>query len=162
MRDNRYDTAQICGNGHVTNVATVERPQHNQKFCGQCGAATRADCPRCNTPIRGEYHVSGVVVLSRMFTAPPFCVNCGTPYPWTQASLDAARELAAELHNLSEPERAELAKSLPELVANTPRTIVAATRFKRLMLKAGADAGSAFEKILVNVVAEAAKKILWP
>jgi hypothetical protein len=55
-----------------------------------------------------------------------------------------------------------LAKSLPDLVANTPRTAVAATRFKRLMLKAGAEAGSAFEKILVNVVAEAAKKILWP
>ena len=96
------------------------------------------------------------------FTAPPFCVNCGAPYPWTQASLDAARELAGELHNLSESERTELAKSLPDLVANTPRTVVVATRFKRLISKAGAEAGAAFEKILVNVVAEAAKKFIWP
>src|SRR4029450_2624226 len=157
-----YDTAQICANGHVTNAATVDRPQHSQKFCGQCGAGTRTDCPRCGKPIRGEFHVPGVIAIGFTFTASPFCVECGAPYPWTQASLDAARELSAELHGLTEAERAELAKTLPDLVANTPRTAVAATRFKRLMLKAGVKAGAPFEKILVNVVAEAAKKILWP
>src|SRR4029453_13734468 len=42
-------------------------------------------------------------------------------------------------------------KTLQTVVPTTPGTAVAATRFKRLMLKAGAEAGSAFEKILVNV-----------
>lgn len=158
-----YDAAQVCANGHVTNAASVDRPQHNLKFCEKCGAETRTDCPRCQTPIRGDYHSEGVLVIGGAEpTAPAFCAGCGAPYPWTQAGLDAARELAAELRTLSEAERSELAKSLPDLIANTPRTVVAATRLKRLLGKAGAEAGAAFEKILVNVVSEAAKKILWP
>jgi hypothetical protein len=166
MRDesgNWYDTGQICVNGHVANWAIKRYPERNQKHCSVCGAQTVTECASCRQPIRGEYHVEGLTRLGGWKApTPAFCLGCGAPYPWTRASLDAARELAAELHNLSEADRAELAKSLPDLVANTPRTIVAATRFKRLISKAGAEAGSAFEKILVNVVAEAAKKLIWP
>jgi hypothetical protein len=39
---------------------------------------------------------------------------------------------------------------------------LAATRFKKLVGKAGAGAAGGFKDILVSVVVEAAKKIIWP
>jgi hypothetical protein len=67
-----------------------------------------------------------------------------------------------ELLSLEPDERVAMIKSLPDLVTESARTVVAATRFKRLMNKAGAEMGAAFRKILVGVVTEGAKKILWP
>ena len=96
------------------------------------------------------------------FPAPSFCHGCGTAYPWTQARLMAARELAFELVALEPDEREALAKSLDDLVRDTPRTALAATRFKRLAAKAGSTAASGFKDILVSVVTETAKKIIWP
>jgi hypothetical protein len=155
-----YDVAQICTNGHVTNSATNQRPQHSQKYCEQCGEGTITKCPGCQAEIRGEYHSS--VVSDAAFPAPPFCIQCGHPFPWTKGRLDAARELAMELDGLLPEEREQLASSLDDLVRDTPRTPVAATRFKKLVSKAGAGAAGAFKDILVSVAVEAAKKTIWP
>ena len=164
----RFDTAQICLNGHIINPATEAAPHDSQDFCSACGATTIVRCTDCDAAIRGarlaialdrRWHPTGG--LARQSAPPKFCTTCGKPYPWTRATLDAARELAAELHDLSESERADLVKSLPDLIADTPKTTVAATRFKRLMVKAGADAGAAFRKILVDVVTEGAKRTIW-
>jgi hypothetical protein len=95
-------------------------------------------------------------------SAPPFCVDCGVPFPWTKARLDAARELAMELDALTSEERNSLAKSLDDLVRDTPRTAVAAIRFKKIAAKAGTTAAGGFKDILVSVITEAAKKIIWP
>jgi hypothetical protein len=74
----------------------------------------------------------------------------------------AARELAFELSALEPDERDVLAKSLDDLVRDTPRTALAATRFKKLAAKAGSSAASGLKDILVSVVTETAKKIIWP
>ncbi len=163
-QERSYDVAEVCTNGHVTNTAAKARPQHSQKHCQKCGAATITRCPKCNGDIRGEYRgtVPGLMVDDDSFPTPLFCVHCGEPLPWTKGKLDAARELAMEQDGLTLEEQEQLAKSLDDLVRDTPRTAVAATRFKRLLGKAGAGAAGGFKDILVSVVVEAAKKIIWP
>ena len=75
--------------------------------------------------------------------------------------MAAARELADEQNALTAEEREQLKATLPDLAASTPRTALAAGRFKRLVAKAGAGAADAFHDLLVDVLSEAAKKAIW-
>jgi hypothetical protein len=96
------------------------------------------------------------------FDVPAYCHSCGKPYPWTAARIDAAKELSDELDGLTAEEKEQLKKSIDDIVVDTPRTTVAATRFKRLASKAGKGAVDSFKSILISVLSEAAKKILFP
>lgn len=160
MLKSGYDTAQICTNGHCITASLVNHSEFGQQFCSKCGAATISNCPDCNVPIRGHYW-GGVMNLTS-YLVPSFCHNCGKPYPWTQATLKSAQELSDELENLTEDEREQLKKSLDDIVKDTPQTAVAATRFKKLAAKAGQNAAGMFKEILVNIISESAKKIIWP
>jgi len=161
--ENWYDTAQICTNGHVINSQSVYRPEHNKKFCDKCGAPTITNCQNCNMTIKGYYHVPPMCTLDYTdVPLPSFCPGCSKPYPWTEAKLKAAQELSDELGNLSSKERELLKKSLDDIVRDTPQTTVAANRFKRLIVKAGKAAADGFRDILVDVLSEAAKKVIWP
>ena len=44
----------------------------------------------------------GVVAIGFSYTPPAFCGSCGAPYPWTEARLAAAREMAKDLEALNE------------------------------------------------------------
>lgn len=160
MTDSYYDVAQICMNGHVVNEMAHSSPQSNQKYCADCGAQTITACTECNDNIRGYYHVPGVIGFFE-YNKPNYCHECGEPYPWTVGSLEAARELADEMENLSAEEREQLKNSFPDLVRDTPKTVVAETRFKKLMTKAGSDAYDGMRTILVDVVSEAVKKSIF-
>jgi len=160
MSDSNYDTAQICMNGHVINKMASSSPQSNQKYCAECGVQTITACTDCNSPIRGDYYVPGVFCFSD-YHKPSYCYNCGKSYPWTVASLEAARELADELKKLTIEERQQLKESFPDLVISTPKTVVAETRFKKLMKKAGSEAYDGMKSILIEVVSEAVKKSLF-
>ncbi len=165
MNDSWYDTAQICTNGHVINESSISSPQFNQKFCRKCGAPTVTNCRNCNVAIKGEYHVphSPINVIHVSPPKPPgFCHQCGKPYPWTEAALKAAQELSDEVDNLTPEERELLKKSLDDIVRDTPQTEVAATRFKKIVAKAGKVAVDGFKVILFDVASEAAKRIIWP
>jgi hypothetical protein len=117
-------------------------------------------CRSCHAPIRGEYHVSGLLVLST-FSVPSYCPGCGEPYPWTLEKIAAAQELAAATKRLSHEERALLKESIEELAQDTPHSPLAALRFKQLATKAGADLAEALREILIDVVSEAARKAMW-
>lgn len=160
MSDSYYDVAQICKNGHVINSMAHDYPQSNQDFCDKCGEQTITACESCNTNIQGHYHVPGVFGFSG-FNTPSYCYNCGATYPWTQRSLEAAKELADELESLTEEEKEALKSSLPDLVKDGPKTVVAESRFRKLMKKAGADAYDGMRSILVDVVSEAVKKSIF-
>lgn len=160
MSGSWYDVAQICQNGHVVNNTVRKYPQHNKKFCDKCGAPTLTQCQSCNTEIQGEYHVDGVVSFSD-YILPLFCHNCGKPYPWTEIRIKAAQELVQEL-DISGEDKQILVESISEIVKNTPRTSVSATNFKRIVSKAGIQVGIAFRDILVDIVSETAKKMIWP
>ena len=167
MSDNRYDIAQICNNGHIITSRFASRPESRKKFCDKCGAATITNCQNCNSPIRGYSRPiiddSGGLVMGSSLSAPPiFCPDCGEPYPWTEAKLRSAHELADLLEDLSPEEREILKRSLDDIVLDTPQTSVAATRFKKIIAKTGPVVADGFKKILVDVLSETAKKIIWP
>ena len=159
MKDSWYDTAQICTNGHLINEQLISSPHIDKKFCAKCGAPTITNCHYCRATIRGAYHTPSSV---SSWTRPSFCTECGKPYPWTEAALKAAQELSDELENLSPEERSLLKKSLDDIIRDTPQTPVAATRFKRLITKAGKVAAEGFRDILVDIASETAKKLIWP
>lgn len=155
----RYDVAQICTNGHVINSWSTDSPEHNAKFCNECGAPTITNCQNCNVAIRGN-------VLDDFpdlhYKAPKFCANCGNSYPWTQSKLLAATELVHDIENISENDKAILVTSINDLVKNTPAASIATTRFKVIMAKVGSTTASMFKEILVDVLSEAARKAIFP
>lgn len=157
-----YDTAQVCVNGHTINDTYIKYPDRNQKFCDKCGEKTITTCQGCNTSIRGEYHVPGVASIGFTYTPPGYCHECGKAYPWTEAALEAAKELAKEVDGLTQEEQELLSRSIDEIVKNGPKTVVATTRFKKFAPKFGTEIGTAFKDILVDVVSETVKKSLWP
>lgn len=156
--NSNFDIAQICRNGHKINSSSQDYPQFNQDFCEECGSPTITACPECASPIQG----AGRNSMFDHFTVPKFCAKCGSPYPWTKAKLQAALDLTKEVENLDNDEKVMLEKSIDDLVKDTPDKVVAAIRFKKLMVKVGQGASSAFREILVDVVSESAKKLLWP
>ncbi len=158
--DEYYGVAQVCRNGHATSDSVDKNPQFSQPFCDKCGAETITACPHCNTPIRGYYYSRFGVSLSA-YTPPAFCYKCGKAFTWTEGALEAAKELAGTLHGLSEPERQELARSLDDLVRNTPKAQLAQTRFKTIMQKVGKDGYDGMKAILIDVVSETIKKSLF-
>jgi hypothetical protein len=75
--------------------------------------------------------------------------------------IEAAQELASEINELTDDERELLAKSIDEIIKDTPKTTVAATRFKKLLAKVGSPIAESFREILVDIISETAKKSIW-
>jgi hypothetical protein len=157
MTAGRYSDAEICLNGHTITEMLSSSPRRHEERCHQCGAPTITACPTCGARIRGQE----VVEFYVEYELPSYCHNCSAPYPWMETKLQAARELADEVDDLAPEERDKLKGTLDDLVADTPRTALAATRFKRLATKAGPAIAEGFRHILVDVVSESAKKMIW-
>lgn len=162
-----FDVAQICLNGHVINYYAKMFPQHNKNFCDKCGAATITNCPNCNAEIQGQCYDQGAVAyvaisMGTYYKAPAFCPNCGKAYPWTKAKIQAAKELTQELEDISDNEKKILAQSIDEIIKDSPKTTLAATRFKKILSKTTKAIVNAFRELLVDIVSETAKKSLWP
>jgi hypothetical protein len=153
-----YKTAQICLNGHVRSVEAEF--QNDGSHCSECGAQNITNCPNCGAPIHGRYDVPGVMELTGHYTIPNNCHNCGTAYPWTQAKVQALRDLVAEMHGLSQKERDRLEGSLGDLITDTPRTKLTVTLFKKALSKAGGDVATAAKTLLVDIASETVKKSL--
>ena len=152
-----YDVAQICLRGHVIAASAGSSPQFRQEFCDRCGERTAMECLECQSPIRGYY--SGGLAIS--YDRPTYCHACGKPYPWTKRSLQAARDLADELDELTSEEREKLKGTLDDVIRDTPQAQTAAVRFKRYVAKAGPVAGQSFREILTDILSEAARKTIW-
>ncbi|NQS89714.1 DUF2321 domain-containing protein [Patescibacteria group bacterium] len=155
-----YDTSQICLNGHVANDSYHEYAAHNQEYCSKCGEATIFKCQNCHAEIRGDYKTRNVIGVG-VRKAPNFCHKCGKPYPWTDKKLEAAREMIAELDELSEDEKKKLDNSLDDLISETPKTEVAGLYFKKILKKLGKDSYESIRSILVDVASETIKKSLF-
>ena len=152
-----YYTAQICLNGHEISC----RSNDAEKFCTKCGSEAITSCPTCTASIRGKRNDPGIIDCTP-YIVPSYCYNCGQPYPWTQSSLDAIKELIEFDEMLSNEEKTYMSENLPNLPIDTPKTKVVATKFGVFLRKAGAATGNALRDILVDIVSEAAKKIIFP
>lgn len=156
-----YDVALICTNGHLINSSSLRYPSSNSKFCKDCGARAIDQCEECNNPIRGIYHITGVLRY-REISVPSYCINCGTPYPWIKERIAAALELADLVDEISAEDKNILEESLDDIVRETPRSQIAALKFKKVISKMGSNVASAFRDILVDIASETAKKTIWP
>ncbi len=96
----------------------------DKKFCPSCGAATTTTCPKCQTKIKGYHQISGVLGLGGEEPA-RYCDNYGAAYPWTEAKIQAATQLAFELKDLTEDEKQQLKNALPDIIRDSPQTPVA-------------------------------------
>ena len=149
-----FDPALICLSGHVVNTWAARDAGRNEAHCSQCGAKTISACVGCGTAIRGSR------IGAPSFRRPAYCRECGEPFPWTNAAIQAASEYATEVE-LSEMDRTQLPELIEHLVKDSSRTVIAATKMKRLMHQAGPVVTEGFRKILVDVIAETAKKMLF-
>lgn len=93
---------------------------------------------------------------------PKYCYKCGDPFPWTRASLEALKELAELDDSLDEGDVEDLAVSAEEILSETPKTKVAAIRFKKILSRAGSETATAARELFVDIVAETAKRTIWP
>lgn len=62
---------------------------------------------------------------------------------------------------LSDIEKETLKSTFDDLVVDTPKTQIAAQKYKNLMSKAKANIAKALRDILVDIASEAAKKALF-
>jgi len=162
MSEREYGVAQICLNGHVIDWAVDEFPERSKKFCKKCGEETTTTCCNCNAEIQGIYW-KGDRNASH-YKVPSFCHNCGQSYPWTEARAQAARELAQELqdaNDISTDDKEALVQSIDEMVKDTPRAELAATRFNRILSKIGnSPVAKALRNLVVDIASETARKII--
>ena len=161
MSEGYYEVAQICRNGHVINAYAQSQPEHNKKYCDKCGAPTMMSCEQCGTEIRGKYVSPHVLSTSRL-TAPKYCHNCGSAYPWTKTQLEVARELVEEFEELDEAEKEQLKESLPDILSETPKTELAGRQWRRSLSKLGKGAYEEMRSFLIDLLSETAKKIIYP
>jgi len=158
---NWYDTAQVCVDGHVITDKLVFAPERGENYCHECGKETISQCPACETPIRGYYHIAGVAYAEE-YIPPAYCFACSAPFPWTAKTLAAVRELADEL-SLTDDEKEVVKERLPDIAQDTPTAQASAYKVKRLLdkaQKAGSIAAGALYKIAIDYASETTKKIL--
>lgn len=161
--DSQYDVAQICLSGHLVNQATKNSPQFSSKFCRKCGQPTIDKCPLCKAHITGRYYTTGTPNMpSPESPVPLYCHDCGKPYPWTQATLDTAIELISGEDRLTPEEKTNISENLSDIISQTPRTPLAATKVKTVMEKMSESGKEGFKQLLSDITTESAKRLIWP
>jgi hypothetical protein len=153
------DVAQVCRNGHLVLGSVNRFPQFRQSFCTDCGAATIEECQTCHWQIAGVSS-DGWMGGGSPYVPPKYCGECGRPFPWTERALSAAKEYTDEIDGLRPEEKTELKETFDDLAADTPRTPLAASRFKKFMSKIGPGAATVLQKVIESVATEAAKKMM--
>ena len=160
MRDSYYDVAQVCPNGHVATSMAATYSEHRQPHCEKCGEATITSCPKCQTDIRGYYHVPGVIG-GFDYEPPSFCYRCGAAFPWTERRQQAAIDLFIEETQNLEDQKV-FRESVEQITKDSPQAQVAAKRLTTLLGKIGKETAGAIRDIVVDVASETAKKLLFP
>ena len=156
----RYNTAQICLNGHVVSSMADASPEFQKNFCAECGEETIMKCPSCNNFIKGSYEAPGFIGIAE-YDRPKFCDNCGKPYPWTDRKANAAKSLVDFTEGLTASEKEDLKKSIDDLIKDSPESTVAQAKFKKYITKVGGVVASGLKELLFDLVSEFVKKSLW-
>lgn len=155
-------TAQICINGHVITHSIEDLPHLSRKFCKDCGESTITVCQYCNESIEGRYSGPNAWMSGphAPYHPPSYCDNCGKPFPWTEMRINTAKELIAEIENLSTEDKDVLTKGIDEIVKESPKTESAAYKFSKIISKAGKGTAQIIERIIVQIASETASKII--
>lgn len=154
-----YDVALICKNGHMINDSYVRYPEGNSKHCEECGAENITSCQHCNAPIKGRYHVDGIVDFSET-PVPSYCHNCGKPYPWIQSKLEALDEMINLMDELDEKEKESLKESGRDVSVNGPKTEVGVVKMKKYLGMVSGTIGETAKEIFIQIASETAIKAM--
>ncbi len=144
--------AYICKNGHAISTSALSC---DVEYCTECSAPVISACPNCQNMIRG--HVYGV---SGYYKVPSYCHKCGHAFPWTEKAIQSAIALLAEDENLTADECNRLIEVLPDTIAETPGTQLAAARFKKALRFLGDIAADGIRQFIIDFGCELMKKHL--
>jgi hypothetical protein len=97
-----YDAQLVCINGHQITDSYHGSPELRKDFCNVCGAMTIHTCPNCNSEIKGNYQVEGVISFFPT-SVPEYCHSCGEPYPWTLNNPEENEEAEVGSLNIDDP-----------------------------------------------------------
>lgn len=146
------DLTIICLGGDIYSYYEAVRLPAN--FCNLCGKRLLAACENCDAILPHPIYVNRVLV------PPSFCTNCGKPFPWTAARLDAANEALDMIEGFSDDDRDSVRKNISDVIQETPRTEVAATKIQRILSKTQGPSKVLFEKVFAPLLVEAAKNLI--
>ena len=153
-------TAQICENGHII---TSDTDQFSLYFCTQCGSKALDKCPSCGEPIHGSYFDYDIAFVPKpLEQAPHYCYHCGKAYPWTQKILDNAIELLSLDEDLDSNTKSIIKNAIPNLLVDTPETPIATAKYQSAIGKAGQVLKDSMRQLLIDLITESAKKIIYP
>jgi hypothetical protein len=161
-----YRIAEVCRNGHVSTSNVDAHPDRREKYCSKCGEMTITECPDCKLAIRGSYTRGGMQFAAPglphdRYSPPAFCFNCGRAFPWTEIKIAGAAELLEASTEISPWELQQFRADLAEATRDTPKTPAASARIKKTLANVGASVGGAIKDIVVDILSEAAKRMIW-
>jgi hypothetical protein len=160
----KFDTAQICTNGHLISSATETKPHTKRDFCDKCGAETICNCPNCKKPIKGDY--LGVINNENLnnndkirelldslgFHIPQFCDSCGHEFPWFQKKLELVFEFVEYIDSLTFQQKNDFKSSINELIKQTSKLPMAKIELKKIL--------SSLDKDISDNILDLMKEIL--
>lgn len=148
----KYYNAIICKNGHVISAIG----DNTDKFCKICGSETITACTQCQTPIRGKI-CNDMLLIGINYELPAYCYKCGAPFPWTVSALDAAKEIINFDSAIPDNEKEMVIHSIPDIISETPKSNIAAIRFKKVMSCAGKFTADALRQFIIDFGCELVK-----
>lgn len=160
--DNTIYAQQVCLNGHQISIFAESNQDPNPPIhCEKCGEKAIQTCQNCKRIIDGRIQMPNVLNLSKV-KVPAFCKHCGKPYPWTVSTLENAIEMIALDAELSKEDKELIKSALPDLLVDTPKTQLAATKYQIVISKATKVVKDSLYNFLIDFASETAKKILFP
>ena len=151
-----YGTGQACRNGHAITGDLTNGD--GSSYCAVCGADTISACEACNSPIRGTFQSD--FGFTGPWSPPAHCRHCGNGFPWTVAKMEAVKELAEAIEELTDFEREKLSELLPHIVQHTPRTQPAGFKIAAIVERTKAPARAVLRDLLSDITVEAGRKAL--
>lgn len=161
-RNIRYETAQICEDGHVITIHAKGEPATRRESCPKCGKPTFTACPSCGAFIPGCEHdyytiktncdtdhvVSLFDCCTKSYEVPKYCHGCGKPYPWLAGYIDEFNLLLEDIDNISDEQKEILKKSFPNLLSDNVHYASSALEFAPLLNKLHGVAGELLRDLL--------------
>ena len=154
-----YNVGQVCLNGHA--ITGDVASEFAQSFCSECGSPTICKCTKCDAPIHGRYHQTGLALLSE-YTPDAYCYSCGEPYPWTEKAINSVAACIYEDEALTQELAGRLVESLPDIASETPASGLAILRFSKALSAVGRFTADSIRQFVIDFGCELAKRSLLP
>ena len=149
-----YDVLQVCWHGHLLTAHLKTMPESGKRFCTECGGKAISECPDCLAPIRG----APTRALVPKISVPNNCHACGVPYPWRQAAIANAIEVAQAEVDAAQAEEVE--QLVHSIAAKSPRAEADAMKLGKMLSGISSGAREVVRKAFIEIAAEAIVRVI--